>query len=96
MRYIFLLVSVLVSGLYAITSDELVGLHKVTSTEMNSINMPLSGSLVYNTTEQTIYYYTGSVWKKLRAEGNETVINAGNQINITGNGTNNAPYIIGK
>jgi len=66
------------SALYAITADELLEIHKVTTTEMNNINTPQAGSLVYNTTETTLFFYTGSIWKRLRSNGGETILNAGN------------------
>jgi len=96
MKYVLLLLSVFFSSLSAVTADELVGIHKVTTTEMNSINTPQAGSLVFNTTVNTIFFYTGTVWNRLRAEGSETVINARGQMTITGSGSNTTPYVIGK
>jgi hypothetical protein len=83
------------SALYAITADELLEIHKVTTTEMNNINTPQAGSLVYNTTENTLFFYTGTVWKRLRSTGGETILNAGNGTVVSGNGTNASPYSIG-
>ena len=83
------------SALYAITADELLEIHKVTTTEMNNINTPQAGSLVYNTTENTLFFYTGSIWKRLRSNGGETILNAGNGTVVSGNGTNASPYSIG-
>lgn len=83
------------STLQAITADELMQIHKATTSEMNNINTPQAGSLIYNSTDRTTYFYTGVVWKKLRSTGSETKINVGNNITITGNGLNITPYIIG-
>ena len=84
------------SSVHAVTADELVGIHQVTTLEMNGITAPQAGSLVYNTTENTTLFYTGTIWKKLRSVGTETIINAGNLIVITGNGSSSTPYIIGQ
>ena len=83
------------SLLHAITADELVAIHKVTTTEMHDISAPQSGSLVYNTTENSLYFYTGTVWKRMRSTGTETMINAGNGTVVTGNGTSTSKYEIG-
>ena len=83
------------SLLHAITADELLEIHKVTTTEMNNINAPQAGSLVYNTTDNTLYFYTGAVWKRLRSSGSETILNAGSGMVITGNGSSSTPYTLG-
>ena len=82
-------------NLYAVTADELMAIHKVTTTEMNNISTPQAGSLVYNTTENAIFFYTGAAWKKLRSDGDETIINAGSSVTVTGNGTSATPYTVG-
>ena len=96
LSFMILLLSMSFSTLYALTADELMKIHKATTTEMNNISTPLAGSLVYNTSENTVFFYTGINWKKLRSEGTETIINAGNNIVITGNGSSATPYSIGK
>lgn len=78
------------------TSDELVLLHNVTTTEMNAIASPSAGSLVYNTTENATFFYTGTVWKKMRSSGDETIVTAGSGITVSGNGTPSSPYVIGQ
>jgi len=35
------------------------------------------------------------IWKKLRATGAETIINAGSGTTVTGSGTSAAPYTVG-
>ncbi len=81
--------------LYATTADELMAMHKVTTTEMNNITTPQAGSLVYNTTENTLFFYTGTVWKRVRSIGSETIIQAEDNIDIFGNGSSATPYMIG-
>jgi hypothetical protein len=95
LTFLILLLSTPFSTLYAITADELLEIHKVTTTEMNNINTPQAGSLVYNTTENTLFFYTGTVWKQLRSTGGETILNAGSGMVVSGNGTNASPYSIG-
>ena len=96
-KLIFLILLFLQSSmLYAVTADELLQVHKATTTEMNNISTPQAGSIVFNTTEDTLFFYTGTIWKRLRATGSETIINAGNSIVVTGNGNSSTPYVIGK
>ena len=94
MKYLLSILA-LVSTLHAITADELMQLHSVTATEMNNISTPQAGSVVYNSTENTLFFYTGSVWKRMRANGTETVVNVGNGMTVTGNGSTSSPYAIG-
>ena len=98
MRYFFyLLFSMIIFtlSLCVTTADELMHIHKVTTAEMNAINSPQSGSLAYNTSENSLYFYTGTHWKKMRSKGNETSINAGSGISITGDGEPSTPYTVG-
>jgi len=95
MKKLAFLVAVQVSILHAITASELLEVHKATTTEMNNINTPQAGSLIYNTTENTLFFYTGSTWKRLRSSGTETILNAGSGMVVTGNGTSSVPYTIG-
>jgi hypothetical protein len=95
LTFLILLLSTPFSILYAVTTNELLQIHKVTTTEMNNISTPQTGSLVYNTTENTLFFYTGTVWKRLRSNGGETILNAGSGVVVTGNGTNASPYSIG-
>lgn len=43
----------------------LLGLINATTTEMNAVSNPITGSLLYNTTENGVYKYNGSVWEKV-------------------------------
>jgi len=87
--------SIYFSSLNAVTTEELLQIHKVTTTEMNNISAPKAGSLVYNTTENTLFFYTSTIWKRLRANGMETILNAGSGMVVTGTGSNATPYTIG-
>jgi len=95
LAFLIFILSIQFSILYAVTTDELLEIHKATTTEMNNINTPQAGSLVYNTTENTLFFYTGSIWKRLRSSGTETILNAGSGMVITGNGSSSTPYTIG-
>lgn len=90
-----LILSIPFYALYAVTADELMQIHKVNTSEMNNIVTPLTGSLVYNTTEGTLYFYTGTTWKRLRSTGTETILNAGSGMTVLGNGSSAVPYSIG-
>jgi len=83
------------ANVLAATADELMHIHKVSTAEMNNINSPTSGSLVYNTSEHSLYFYTGTTWKKMRSNGSETIIHAGSGIVVNGNGTASTPYTVG-
>ena len=95
LAFLIFILSIQFSILYAVTADELLEIHKATTTEMNNINTPQAGSLVYNTTENTLFFYTGSAWKRLRSSGTETILNAGSGMVVTGNGSSSTPYTIG-
>jgi len=95
LSFLTLMFSIQFSILHAITTEELLQVHKITTTEMNNISTPQAGSLVYNTTENTLFFYTGTVWKRLRSTGTETILNAGSSMIVSGNGTNSSPYTIG-
>jgi hypothetical protein len=94
MKYLVFSICLQVS-LYAVTAEELMEIHKVTTVEMESINSPVAGSLVYNTIESTLFFYTGNTWKKLRSSGSETVVTVGSGITLMGEGTTSSPYSIG-
>ena len=74
-------------------SVNLVQLHKVTTTEMNAIVSPVTGSLVFNTDDKEIYERNATSWKKITSDGSETHIVSGSCIDITGTGTAADPYV---
>ena len=75
-------------------SDELLAIHNVSTIKMNAIINPFKGSLIYNIDKKSIYFYSGTLWKKLKSDGRETKIIAGNNLTINGVGTEQTPYII--
>ncbi|MCF6244511.1 MAG: hypothetical protein L3J43_05690 [Sulfurovum sp.] len=75
-------------------SDELVVLHNVTTTEMNTIASPKEGSLVFNTDDKEIYERNATAWHLASSDGSETKIVPGNCMDITGIGTTANPYVI--
>lgn len=81
---------------FAVTFDELLQIHKVTDTEMNSVVTPKAGSLIYNTSVETLFFYNGANWKRLRALGSDTIVQAGSNTTIAGNGINTSPYVVGQ
>lgn len=76
------------------TSGELIGLHSVTSSQMNSIDNPTTGVLAYNSDNGTVYVYNGASWENLNSKGDETKIVADGSVKITGSGTTADPYIV--
>ncbi len=76
------------------TSGELIGLHSVTESQMNSIARPTLGILAYNSDNKTVYVYNGSSWENLNSNGDETKIVADGSVKITGSGTTDDPYIV--
>lgn len=77
------------TGLYSqIDAGLLVALTNATTTEMNTISGPNTGSILYNTTDQNIYQYNGTNWAVV---GSST-----GGWNTTGNsGTTSATNFIG-
>lgn len=58
--YLLLLIS---SGLLAqIEGNMLLGLEKATSAQLLTVNSPIMGSLIYNTTDKKVYQYNGTAW----------------------------------
>nr|WP_299337836.1 hypothetical protein [Allomuricauda sp.] len=91
MRSIFITAAFLVTvNLFAQTptAGDLVGIHNVSTTEMNSIANPFEGSMVYNTTTNSIHFYSNSSWVEVPNVSNSylgafQITGAGNQT-ITG------------
>ena len=50
-----------------IDDGQLLGLINATTTEMNAISSPIEGSLLYNTTEKSVFQYNGSIWEKINS-----------------------------
>lgn len=60
----------------------LLGLTNATTLEMNTVTNPVTGSLLYNTTEQSVFQFNGSTW--------EGVGNSMGSWNTSGNSGTNA------
>jgi len=66
----------------------LLGLTNATTTEINAISGSITGSLIYNTTDQSVYQYNGATWAPV---GSST-----GGWNITGNtGTTSSTNFVG-
>ena len=75
-------------------SDELLILHSVTQSDMNTIVSPIEGSLVFNSNDQEIYERNSTHWDRIRSDGSETKIVAGACTKVTGAGTSANPYVV--
>ncbi len=67
------------------TAGDLVGIHNVTASEMNGLQNPIEGSLVYNTTTRSIHFYSNSGWVEVPNLANNYV----GTFQITGTGSQN-------
>ncbi|MEM7484999.1 MAG: hypothetical protein AAF348_07295 [Bacteroidota bacterium] len=47
------------------TAGDLVGIHNVTTVEMNSIANPIEGSMVFNTTTRSMHFYSNAAWVEI-------------------------------
>jgi hypothetical protein len=81
--------------LYAVTSGELMQIHNVSSDDMNNIENPIAGTLVYNSTEKTLYFYTGTMWKKMNPSSSSKTAITASDGNIVLVDTNNSIFRIG-
>ena len=61
-------------GMAQIDANLLLGLTNATTTEMNAISSPILGSILYNTTENTVYQYNGSTWVNVATSGADTTL----------------------
>ena len=75
-------------------NNELVTLHVITTLEMNAITSPIQGSLIFNSGDNEVYHFNGTLWDRISSTGNETKIIEGDDITITGTGTTLDPYVI--
>ncbi|MEE2802711.1 MAG: hypothetical protein VX550_11065 [Bacteroidota bacterium] len=57
-----------------IDPNSIMGIPTLTTTEINSISNPNEGSIVYNTTDQSLYLRNATSWKKLTVDESKTVI----------------------
>lgn len=65
----------LLLGLNAQTpsAGDLIGVHNVSTTEMNAISNPVEGSMVYNTTTRSIHFYSNLSWVEVPNAANTYV-----------------------
>ncbi|MBU2996347.1 hypothetical protein KO500_07870 [Cellulophaga baltica] len=71
MKYFFLFILIYTTSLLQAQTpkaNELTKLHEVTTAEMNSIDSPEAGSLIFNTTENKLYYYNGTEWVNTKSD----------------------------
>jgi hypothetical protein len=94
LKLFFTIVSLLFYAYAVPLSDELVQLHNVTTSEMNSITSPQRGSLVFNTDDKEIYERNNTAWNKISSDGSETKIVAGDCTHVLGTGTTSDLYVI--
>ena len=76
------------------SNDELLVLQSATATQMNTLGSIVEGSLIFNTDDKTMYEHNSTQWQRVRSDGSETKILAGNCTEITGSGTTADPYIV--
>ncbi len=75
-KFTFIILFFIYSSAYAqIDAGLLVALTNATSVEMNAISSPITGSLVYNTTDNNVYQYNGSTWSLVGGSTNSWNIN---------------------
>lgn len=77
-----------------IDPNSLIGVHNADETEINNINSPVKGSLIFNTDDSSVYVFDGSDWSSLISNGDDTKLIVGDNVTITGSGTNDDPYKI--
>jgi len=76
---------------------------RMTTTQMNAIGSPATGLMVYNTSDNTFYFYTGASWNKVEGAaeadgviGNEVLdATANGGLFRSGAGTGASPYTLG-
>lgn len=69
-RILFAVLALIISGFTQLhgqtpEAEYLVNIHRATTTEMNSITTPDSGSLVYNSDSLALYAFDGTLWQKV-------------------------------
>lgn len=76
------------------SGDLLVKLYNGTTATMNAISTPLTGSLFFNEDTKSVYIYKSSGWQNILSSPTGIVLEALNNITITGNGASATPYVI--
>jgi len=88
-----MIISIQVQLTALLLNNELIVLHNMNTTEMNNIDSPTIGSLVFNTDDKEVYERNATDWKRITSSGDETHIVSGSCIDITGTGTSSNPYV---
>jgi|GEM_PF-1525065 len=76
---------------------------RMTTAEMNAIGSPATGLMVYNTTDNTFYFYNGAGWNKVEGAAEADGVIGNEVLNATasggllrsGSGTAASPYTLG-
>lgn len=80
----------------ALTGVDGVLVPRVNDTDMSTAtDGTVDGQMVYNTVAKKFYYWNGTAWTVVgvgSADGSETTVNAGTNLNVTGSGTSASPY----
>jgi len=80
----------------AVTGVDGVLVPRVNDTDMSTAtDGTVDGQMVYNTVAKKFYYWNGTAWTAVgvgAADGSETKVNAGTNLNVTGSGTSASPY----
>ena len=66
----------------------LMGVPTATTTEMNNITGATVGACLYNTTENSIYYWTGSTWANSTDDQTASEVNTDTPVDVDGDSTN--------
>ena len=81
-----LMISVLAYG--QLDAMSLMGVPTATTTEMNNISGAAVGACLFNTTENSIYYWTGSSWAKSTDDQTASEVNTDTPVDVDGDSTN--------
>ena len=80
----------------AVTGVDGVLVPRVNDADMSTAtDGTVDGQMVYNTVAKKFYYWNGTAWTIVgvgSADGSETKVNAGTNLNVTGSGTSASPY----
>jgi len=94
-KLIFVLLLVLPYFSVAVTTDELVQIHQLTTAERNALSTPIAeGTLAFDTTVKKLYLYADTTWKEVlfspkvvAKTGNYTLVISDNNNVLTFNST---------
>ena len=93
MRNIFIITAFLLIGFSLeaqIDAGSLMGIPTATTTEMNNITGANVGGCLYNTDENALYYYTGSVWTRATDDQTASEVDSDTPVDVDGDGNTEA------